>query len=281
MSPANSTILGPQGQRAKKALENDRARQTRSKRDRRELRNELKVPRRSSSITPARQSSRSADDSERPQSDVAHNSIDDRSITDSLPQPQRGRGLQEHSGQLKEVLGGVGPILHNSIPDERPEHVKTHSINDNNLKGKVDYVDLTRTELPPPRPSTQPASTKPIQYGSSHHLPFNLNLHPPRSVQPATRREPIRMINSPIPIRHRTDINDATPAPVATSSHMRRPTALDTEKHPVNTYKGSNPVKKLVQNKKLQNILLDKPQPRPRKKPDRMVLKCTGKQEFR
>lgn len=61
----------------------------------------------------------------------------------------------------------------------------------------------------------------------------------------------------------------------------KRPATAETKKRPVNTYKGPNIVKRLCQNKKLQRILLDKPQPRPRKNPDRMILKCTGKKEYR
>jgi hypothetical protein len=46
-------------------------------------------------------------------------------------------------------------------------------------------------------------------------------------------------------------------------------------KRPINNYRGKDPIKRLVQNKKLQAILADKPVPRERRKPkdDRMALR--------
>jgi hypothetical protein len=69
--------------------------------------------------------------------------------------------------------------------------------------------------------------------------------------QPALPLAPIRMLNRPTP-----DANAA-------------------HKRPVNTYRGKDPIKRLVTNKKLQAILGDKPLPKERKKAvgDRMQLR--------
>lgn len=140
-----------------------------------------------------------------------------------------------------------------------------------------DVTEPVEAHSTPQCPSAMQIDTRPDQHESSHHLASNPHHpHPPHPVHPATRRSPIRMLNSsPPPQPGTTDPEDRT------TSQPQRPTARDSKKHPPNPYKGANKVMRLVQNKKLQRILLDKPQARPRKNPDRMVLRCTGKQEFR
>ncbi|KAF3006831.1 hypothetical protein E8E13_010632 [Curvularia kusanoi] len=108
------------------------------------------------------------------------------------------------------------------------------------------------------RSSTDPRP--PLQRISDFQKQYNPTLHPPRPVAPATRQEPIRMLNVP-----------QVKSPVQAQKQQRRP---------ANKYKGKDPVKKLVQNERLRNVLLGKT-PKPRKDPARMVLRVAGRKEFR
>jgi hypothetical protein len=84
------------------------------------------------------------------------------------------------------------------------------------------------------------------------------------------------MVNSWMP--HEPDINGPAVASTAQTPMARGSVA---KKRPVNTYKGNDPIKRAFTNAKLRAILADKSLPKPRKKADRMVLKCAGRREFR
>ncbi|KAJ4324484.1 hypothetical protein N0V94_001224 [Neodidymelliopsis sp. IMI 364377] len=176
--------------------------------------------------------------------------------------------------------GGLVNPLKNSGQDQ------TVSAQDDEADMDIDnFYDLFNDPILSPTPDSpgtiiQPLNTKPVQYGSSYHLPFNRYLHPPRPVQPATRPEPIRLLNSFAPPEQRqTTPEESQASPAAAATHKIK--AAEVPKRPVNTYRGNDPLKRLVQNKKLRALLADKKMPGPRKKPDRMVLKCAGRREFR
>ncbi|KAF1363268.1 hypothetical protein EJ07DRAFT_71054, partial [Lizonia empirigonia] len=99
---------------------------------------------------------------------------------------------------------------------------------------------------------------------------------PPRFVQPATRREPIRLLNSWTP--HEPDIDKPSTDTTAKSPGKHVPAKI---RRPVNPYKGKDVVKRLVQNKRLRLLLSDRPMPRARKAADRMDLKCAGRKIIR
>ncbi|KAF3051735.1 hypothetical protein E8E11_007617 [Didymella keratinophila] len=200
---------------------------------------------------------------------------------DPTPHPQQGRRLQERVTYNKSLDRDSGPVQSLSQPnDSQTRPMNTDTITTDNADMDADdFADLFGPDPVPPRPPRERASTKPIQYGSAHHLPFNLHLHAPRPVQPASRREPIRMVTSWTP--HEPDIDG--PLPGSSTQPPSSPTEDKPEanRRPVNTYKGNDPIKRRVQNTLLRRILADKPLPKARKKADRMVLKCAGRQEFR
>lgn len=282
ISSANSLQIGrPQGFRTSTRQEGSRARETQRKRDRGERRGELKVRRSPIPTLALRRPGRLADRVMYGHGGEEHGLTIYDSAHDPLLHPQQGRSLRErgsHDGVFGGDGGSVQPL---SLPDSHHNQaVNTDSdIRDNTDMDVDDFADLFGPEPPPPRPPRQLMSTKPIQYGSSHHLPFNLHLHPARPVQPATRREPIRLLNSFTP--HEPDIDGPLPGTSAQPPSSPPTEAPEPSKHPVNPYKGNDPIKKRVQNKLLRCILAGKPLPKPRKKVDRMVLKCAGRQEFR
>lgn len=168
-------------------------------------------------------------------------------------------------------------LLHDSYIDEI-KHINNANRDDTGMNTD-EFTDRFGAEPPPPRPPRQPVNTRPVQYGSAHHFPFNRFLYPPHPVLPATRREPIRMINEVVSPEPEAQVLVSSSAVDSPSKSTAK--ASDAEKHPANTYKGNDPIKKRVQNKKLQLILAGRPMPKPRLNPDRMVLKCTGRKEYR
>ncbi|KAJ4989455.1 hypothetical protein SVAN01_04990 [Stagonosporopsis vannaccii] len=278
-SSANSTQPGFRGQptSVRRERDRDRARQTRRKLDSRARRSQMVVP-----PTPSLLSSRSClvDRMSYLRGGEIQGSMSSRHEASSHPQPQRGRFLQERVASEDDLSGDVdlGPsdLLHGSQKDkaERIDSDRTDVTG-----ADVNDVDLFGPEPSLPRPLRQPLSTRPVQYDFPYHLPSNHFQHPPRSVLPATKHEPNRMLNtSATPESY---VEATASSSVAGSPSTTTIRATDAKKHPANSYKGNDPIKKMVQNKRLQLVLSGKPMPKPRKKPDRMVLKCTGKQEFR
>ncbi|KAJ4361435.1 hypothetical protein N0V95_001852 [Ascochyta clinopodiicola] len=199
---------------------------------------------------------------------------------------QHGRGVQDCMTRDEDFSGDGGPVQSVSRNhDHQGRAIRTNSEdanNDMNVDNSTNDTFTPNTVLTPtassPRATYQPVNTKLVQNSSPHHLTFNPHLHSPRPVQPATRPEPIRLLNSRTPQEPAISFKalSATELPVtATPKTTARP------KHPVNPYKGKDIVKRLVQNKKLQLLLSDRPMPRPRKAADRMVLKCAGRKEMR
>lgn len=277
ISEVNGILLGrPQATRNSHKHAGDRARETQRKRDHQKHRSELKVGRSSSSTGPLRRPARLADR-------VTYHRGDSPKICNGAPAlppcSHQGHRPQQHvacEGTFRGDGASKQPLL---SPDAHEAQVV---LIDGNTKGNKnadadDFTDLFCPEQPPPRPPRQPMSTKPIQHGSS--LLFNLHVHPPRPVQPSNRREPIRMINAYTP-RESTDDGLLSGA-VTELPSLRSSNASVPKKHPANPYKGRDPIKRRVQNNLLRCILADKPLPKPRKQADRMVLKCTGRQEFR
>ncbi|KAJ4381792.1 hypothetical protein N0V86_003157 [Didymella sp. IMI 355093] len=282
ISSTNNIPLGrPQGHHASSRREDSRARETQRKRDRRERRSELKVGRSPSPTIPLRRHGRFEDRVTYNNSCEEHGLNTFDGTQDAPPRPQQGHRLQGRFTPDDSLDRDVGPVQLPLLPHgHHPQDLNTDTTTTDNTDTEVDdFADLFGPGPPPPRPPREPVSTKPCQYGSSHHLPFNLHLHAPRSVQPATRREPIRMIDSWTP--HEPDIYGPLPGSgthPSSSSPTNKPKG---NKHPVNIYRGNDPIKRLVQNNLLRCILAGKPVPKPRKKADRMILKCAGRQEFR
>jgi hypothetical protein len=285
ISSANNIPLGlPQAPRALTRREGSRARETQRKRDRRDRRNELKIGRSPSPTVPLSGPDRLADR-------VTHESgggmrgpstLD--GTQDPPPRPQQGHCLQECVTYDGSFNRAGGPVQSLSLPNDYQAEAEATNNDTVTTDGTDDmavdnFADLFGPDPPQPRPPRERVSTKPIQYGSSHDLPFNLHLHPPRPIQPASRREPIRMVTPWTP--HEPDTNDPLPGSDTQPPSSSTTNKSEANRRPVNTYKGNDPIKRLVQNPLLRCILADKPLPKARKKADRMVLKCTGRQEFR
>lgn len=279
ISSANSIRLGLRGHHTSARRECERARQTRRKRDTRTSRNQMVSLPSPTNLAPSSSRSRFTDRMTYSEDGEDQGSISYRHGASPLPQTQRGRILQENTRKdsVSRDDGLVQPDwLHGG--QSEAENIDNNSENDTGMDVN-DFADLCRRAPFSPYPPRQPVSTRPMHYGSAFHLPINRFVHPPRPVLPATRREPTRMLNAFGPSEPDVEIpahssEDDPPSKTTV-------TAIDAKKHPVNKYKGNDPIKKRVQNKRLQLVLSGRPMPKPRKKPDRMILKCTGKQEFR
>ncbi|KAF9700346.1 hypothetical protein EKO04_001374 [Ascochyta lentis] len=291
-SSANSTQLGHQGHRTMTRRDGDGARETQSRRERQKRRYETVIPRSPSPAVPLNRPTRLVDRMTYDHRDEVQGPIDRGGGDASSPRFQQGRRVQDRVARDCGSRGDGGPVQPASLRRkhrDRTTHNNTNSpSNDIDEDEKIDNSYSIFITDPPsspsastPRTTWQPTNIKPVQYGSSHHLPFNLHLHPSRPVQPATRPEPIRLLNSWTPQEPATNTSSATkpsapePSPTTTSKAPAKP------KLPVNTYKGNDVVKRRVRNKRLQLVLSDKPMPKKRKAADRMVLRCSGRQEFR
>lgn len=282
ISSANDIPLGrPQGSLTATKREGSRARETQRKRERRDRRSEVKIGRSPSPTLPLRRPGRLADRVTYGNGGGVRGSNTSNGTHVPPPRPQQGRRLQERITRDGAYDGDGGPVQSLPLPDSHPRQAMNTdiAITDDTDVQVDDFADLFGPNPPPPRPPRDPVSTRPIQHGSSHHLPFNLHLHAPRPVQPATRREPIRMVNSWTP--HEPDIDGPLPGSGAQPPSLPPAKKPEASGRPVNTYKGKDPIKRRVQNTLLRCILADKPLPKARKKADRMVLKCAGRQEFR
>ncbi|KAL1652397.1 hypothetical protein SLS61_004999 [Didymella pomorum] len=283
MSSANNIPLGrPQRSRASTRCEKSRVKETQRKRDRRDRRSELKTGRSPSPTVPLRRPDRLADRVTNVTGGDVRGSNTLDGTHDPPPRPQQGRRLRERITYDRSFDVDGGPVQSLPSPPNgyqaQAKVMNTNTITTDSTDNidVDDFADLFSPDHPQPRPPRERLSTKPMQHGSPHDLPFNLHIHAPRPVQPASRREPIRMVTSWTP--HEPDIDGPLPG------HPPSPTTADkpeANKRPVNTYKGKDPIKRRVQNNLLRCILADKPLPKARKKPDRMVLKCAGRQEFR
>lgn len=283
MSSANNIPLGrPQRSRASTRCEKSRVKETQRKRDRRDRRSELKTGRSPSPTVPLRRPDRLADRVTNVTGGDVRGSNTLDGTHDPPPRPQQGRRLRERITYDRSFDVDGGPVQSLPSPPNgyqaQAKVMNTNTITTDSTDNidVDDFADLFSPDHPQPRPPRERLSTKPMQHGSPHDLPFNLHIHAPRPVQPASRREPIRMVTSWTP--HKPDIDGPLPG------HPPSPTTADkpeANKRPVNTYKGKDPIKRRVQNNLLRCILADKPLPKARKKPDRMVLKCAGRQEFR
>ncbi|KAF3040563.1 hypothetical protein E8E12_009570 [Didymella heteroderae] len=282
ISPANNIPIGrPQGSRASIGHGGSHARETKRKRDRQKHRSELKTGRSPSPMVPSRRAGRLPDRVTYSNGGEARGSNIVDGTHDPPPCPQQGRSLQGRDTYYGSLNRDGRPVRSLSLPtDHQAQAIATDTITPDNTEMEVDdFADLFGPDTPPPRPPREPVSIRPIQYGSSRHLPFNLHLHATRPVQPATRREPIRMVSSWTP--HEPDIDGPRPGSGAQPPSSIPANKPEANRHPANTYKGKDPIKRRVQNTLLRCILADKPLPKARKKADRMVLKCAGRQEFR
>lgn len=271
-SPLDIPLVRPQGSCASTSRKDSRARETQRKRDRRERRSEVKIGCSPITMAPLRRPVRQTDRATEDRGDGEHGSKTVNGTNRSLPCAQQDHRVQEYA------ISEDGVVQPPSLPSRCQVQVNTTTSN-NTGKDVDDFADLFGPDPLTLRPPRQPASTKPIQYGTSHDLPFNLHLHAPRPVQPATREEPIRMFNSWA--QRQPDEDGPLPGSGTQPPSSTPKNKLGANKRPVNTYKGSDVVKRRVQNNLLRCILSDRPLPKPRKNADRMVLKCTGKQEFR
>jgi hypothetical protein len=147
-----------------------------------------------------------------------------------------------------------------------PTHIGFHARTDTNTNTRI----FTTSEMhdiiacPPTNNFTQASSlfvssqsTQPIQPAD---IPFPLlpvSPFPPRRIRTAPSSLPIRMFNQPL-------------------IDTRIPT--QTSKRPINTYRGTDTIKKLAQNKKLQAVLAGKGMPKERKKAveERVELRLGG-----
>ncbi|KAH6633349.1 hypothetical protein C7974DRAFT_423707 [Boeremia exigua] len=279
ISSANNTQLSRQAHHTPSVREGDRARQTQRKRNNRDRRNKLKVPR---SPSPTVRRSRLIDRMTYSHTSEARDPTSDSHATSSLSRSQQGRSYQRPDANIHS----------NGFTGDGKQGKASYTYKDSSdITGmEVDvFADLFGPGPPPPRPPRPLVNDKSVQYGSNYNssarinsdcdLTFNLDQLPLHSVQPATRREPIRMINTVTSHESNVSLPTSEPASdVHSTSPLKTP---ESKKHPFNPYKGRNFVMRRVQNKRLQNLLLDKPMPKPRKNLERMVLKCTGKQEFR
>ncbi|KAH7396862.1 hypothetical protein DE146DRAFT_789500 [Phaeosphaeria sp. MPI-PUGE-AT-0046c] len=118
--------------------------------------------------------------------------------------------------------------------------------------------------LQPTQRTSEPSSPMPSASSPSTSLPLRMTaqsqVHFPCTSSRCTSL-PVRMFNQSPSAPNPTPNN-------GNSSHML-------PKRPVNTYRGKDPIKRLVQNKKLQAIFADKPVPKERMKPmdERMELR--------
>ena len=284
ISSANNTQPYPQGHRTLTRRDGDRARQAQRKRNRGEREDETRPPRSPSPAVLLRHRGRLTDRMTYNRSDAVRGPVDYGESHDPPPRPQQGRSLQSRITRetgYNRTGGAVQPVEQRGAVQDQVVNTNTdESRYDMCMDVEDDFQSLFGSE-PPSRTSTslppyQPVNTKPVQYGSSHDLPFNLHLHPPRPVQPATSHEPIRIITSWAP--HEPDIDGPleTARPAIKSPAVGFPAG-----RPVNTYRGKDPIKRLVRNEKLQRILAGQGLPKPRKRADRMDLKCAGGRIYR
>lgn len=282
ITPANNTLIGrPQGSLASTRREGSRARETQRKRVRRDHRSELIIGRSPTPTVPLRRLDRLADRVTNGNGEKVRGSDALNGTCDPAPRLQQGNQLQERVTYDVSFDRHGGPVQSLSLPkDEQTQTTNTNDITTDNTDLEVDdFADLFGPDPLPPRPPREHVSTRPVQYGSAHHLPFNLHLHAPRPVQPASIQEPIRMVSSWTP--HEPDIDGPLPGASTQPTFSQTTDKAGANRRPVNTYRGNDPVKRRVQNTLLRCILADKPLPKTRKKPDRMVLKCAGRREFR
>ncbi len=259
LSSANCTQLGTRDFQKADIQGNDRVRWTQRERNRQVQRTRMVVPR-SPSPTPTAGMTFSRDDETPSHSNNGH-------ISRPLSQTLQDRSLQNGAADDGSLDTDNGPVQSHVL-----NHGQNAEVGHTNEDSGDDSIEDDFADLFGPEPHLL---CPPVQHDDTYQSTYGLQQHANRPVRPATSFKPIRMLSSRSP--QDSDIDELTvdslPTPQAKTSEKK--------KHPVNPYRGNDSIKKRVQNKRLQRILLDQPMPKPRKHPDRMVLKCTGKQEFR
>jgi hypothetical protein len=279
-SNANNLTPRLHGHRTATGRDGDRARETHRRRNLQERRSDA-LPMRSPSPLPLRRPSY-LDRMTYGNDNDARGPFDHSGGYDPPSRLQHGRSLQDRitcDDHTSRNGGPVQPVPQRSIVGDSGSSGRGQAVRTNTeyTEDKADMAidnayDIFAADPPDkttsiPRTTWQPPSTKPAQYGSSDHLPFSQLLHLTRPIQPTTRTEPIHLLNSFTPHEPALDkLQFKAPKKVARL---------------INTYRGNDPIKRLVQNKKLQRLLSDKGVSKPRKKPDRMDLKCAGSRVFR
>ncbi|KZM24245.1 uncharacterized protein EKO05_0005771 [Ascochyta rabiei] len=289
ISSANSSQLGHQDYRTVTRRDRNGARETERKRDPQKRRLEASIPRIPSPKVPTNQPTRLVDRMTYDRSGEVQDPIGRGSGGGLSPLSQHERRLQDRitrdddfgcdSGLVQSAsrhhdYQGRG-IRSNSEDADNGMNVNNKIINSYDIFAPNPLLTIPANT---PRASWQPLNTKPVQYGSIHHLPSDSYIQWPRPVQPATRPEPIRLLNLCISHEQATSPK-ATPATVPPPTATRK--TITEPKRRLSPYKGNDVVKRLVQNRKLQLLLSGKPMPKPRKAADRMVLKCAGRKEIR
>lgn len=271
ISSANSTQPLPQGHRTTTTWDGDRAGETQRRRNRKERRLEPVVGRNLSPLPLPKRSDRLVDRMTYSREGEVQDSVGRDEADDSPLRNQHRRSLQDHTTRDDVCSGGrssVQPVSPRDSNQDRTVHTDTDSLTTNAGMDVDDFDDLFGTE-----PSLDIASSP------SRRLQSDLGLHPRSLAQPETTSTPICMTNTST--SRGPDISTPTHLYAARLPPILMTKAPEAKKHPVNPYKGNDPVKRLVQNKKLRAILSDKSLPRPRKKPDRMDLRCAGRTVFR
>ncbi|KAF2830566.1 hypothetical protein CC86DRAFT_163172 [Ophiobolus disseminans] len=182
------------------------------------------------------------------------------------PQPQRGRPRPQERLTDARVSGGA--VKHAMLNRQINHHalaqvMATTAVN----ADESEMDDIDKLIFATPRAASIASNTgqASITFGSSQltqpadvSLPSSPVLPPTmftphiRSVRPATSSRPIRMFNAPVVDVRRVEA-DAEAIPKRTE-------------RPVNTYRGKDAIKQLVQNKTLQRLFADKPTLKPPKK---------------
>lgn len=181
------------------------------------------------------------------------------------PRPQRVRPRLQDRVTDDRVYGGgaeatQGAHAHNvtatAVNDEYPEFDEFDKLVFATPETRNDTSSFRQAS--PLFCGSQPTQATDVPLPPSPVLPPTTFFPPLRSVLPATSSRPIRMFSAPVGGNNEAEAE--VPA---------------TPKRPVNTYRGKDPIKKRVQNKKLQALLSDKPIPKERRKfhEERMELR--------
>lgn len=185
---------------------------------------------------------------------VAHDRV---GATQPLPQQGRGGRPQERIHNTDDDGGGNqgvprGRPINNTAPRlSAPMAIRSNGMTQSTTNPATNNVNSSISN----QESALFCGSQPTQIPNIPQMPITPRppTHPP--VRPATTITPIRMLNRPIEPKQPID------------PKLPKPT------RPVNTYRGKDPIKKLVTNPKLRAILAGRAPPKQRKKPDRPDLR--------
>lgn len=197
---------------------------------------------------------------------VPLNRFVDREVSDdSLPHSQQGRRSPSRFTRDDDFSGEGGSVQPVSRRHDQRRQVtrnnidyNTNGINTNGRDNRT-YSASAVGHLLSPSASTPLTASRLVntEQFSSPFPPFNLQLHPPPFVQPATRAEPIRLMNSWGSLEPDTDRSTTgTTARIAPR-----------QQQPVND--------------RLQRLFTGRRMPRQRRPLDRMILRCSDQQYLR